>query len=324
MNNVLVTGGAGYIGSHTCKKLFESGYNPVIIDNFSTGNKEHVLWGDLEVGDLCDIEFIKNVLRKYKPLGVIHFAASSVVSESMVNPYKYYRNNTCNSLNLLQAMVDCDVDKIIFSSTCAIFGIPKNKFIDELCKKQPLSTYGRSKLMIEDMLHDYDNIHSIKSVSLRYFNACGASKCGKIGEKHDPETHLIPLVIEAALGKRDHVKIFGNDYPTKDGTCVRDYVHVDDLADAHLKSLEYLIKNNTSNQFNIGNGQGFSVREIVTSVSKILNTKFDIREVDRRAGDPPSLIANNKKIKEVLNWEVSYKDIDQIVESAVNWHNSQM
>lgn len=324
MKNVIVTGGAGYIGSHTCKELYESGYNPVVIDNLSTGNKEHLLWGDFEFGDIGDKEFLVKVFTKYKPLGIIHFAASSLVGESITNPNKYYLNNCFNSLNLLEAMKECHLDKIIFSSTCAIFGIPKKDLIDESCEKNPINSYGRSKLVIEGMLQDYDIAHGIKSVSLRYFNACGASKCGKIGEKHDPETHLIPLVIDTSLGKRKEIKIFGTDYPTRDGTCVRDYIHVEDLANAHVKSLEYIFKHNKSNQFNLGVGEGFTVKEIIDCVSKTQDTKVNAIEVDRRDGDPAILIADNKKAKNLLGWNPENSDITNIITSAVNWHKKDL
>lgn len=322
MQNVIVTGGAGYIGSHTCKNLSESGYQPIVIDNLSTGNREHLLWGEFEFGDLANREFLISIFKKYNPIAVIHFAASSLVGESINNPYKYYQNNCFNTLNLLEAMKECEIDKIIFSSTCAIFGIPTTDIIDENCEKKPINSYGKSKLAIEAMLEDYDIAYNIKSVALRYFNACGASKCGKIGEKHNPETHLIPLVIDAALGKREAINIFGTDYPTKDGTCIRDYIHVDDLADAHIKSLEYLITNHNSNQFNLGIGKGFSVREIVESVAKILNVNINVKEVERRAGDPASLIADNKKSREMVKWEAKYQDIEEIIKTAINWHKS--
>lgn len=322
MQNIIVTGGAGYIGSHTCKKLSESGYNPVVIDNLSTGNKEHLLWGEFEHGDLNDRDFLIQTFKKYNPIGVIHFAASSLVGESISNPYKYYQNNCFNTLNLLEAMKECGINKIIFSSTCAIFGIPKEDLINENCEKKPINSYGKSKLAIEGILEDYDIAHNIKSVCLRYFNACGASKCGKIGEKHNPETHLIPLVIETALGKREVINVFGNDYPTKDGTCIRDYIHVDDLADAHLKALEYLIKENQSNKFNLGIGKGFSVKEIIQCVSKLLDTKINVKEVGRRDGDPASLVADNKKAKSILNWEAKHTDINEIISSAISWHKN--
>lgn len=322
MKNVIVTGGAGYIGSHTCKKLFEEGYCPIVIDNLSTGNKEHLLWGEFEFGSVGDIDFVRKILKKYQPIGVIHFAASSLVGESNLNPYKYYQNNCFETLNLLEAMRYENINNIIFSSTCAIFGIPKQDLIDEDCEKNPINIYGKTKLVIEGILKDYDKAHNLKSVCLRYFNACGASRCARIGEKHDPETHLIPLVIETALGNRKEISIFGTNYPTFDGTCIRDYIHVDDLASAHLKSLEYLIKNNKSEEFNLGIGQGFSVRQIINNVEEILNLKINVKECERRAGDPASLIANNAKVKKILKWQAKSSDIKEILQSAINWHKN--
>jgi UDP-glucose 4-epimerase len=318
--NIIVTGGAGYIGSHTCKMLHEFGYSPIVLDNLSTGHKSFIKWGEFENCDLREFEQTKAVIKKYKPLAVIHFAAFSCVGESFANPYKYYQNNILGTANLLQAMTEEGVNKIIFSSTCAVYGTPNAIPINEECATNPINAYGKTKLTCENLLKDFELAHNLKYVSLRYFNASGADEEAKIGEKHDPETHLIPLVIEAAIGKRDHIKIFGNDYETKDGTCIRDYIHVNDLALAHIKALEYILKNDKSEILNIGTGSGFSVKEVIESVKKI--TKKDIKVIitNRRDGDPAILIASNNKIKRILEWEAKYSDLDFIIKTALKWH----
>jgi UDP-arabinose 4-epimerase len=318
---ILVTGGAGYIGSHACKALSQAGYTPVVYDNLAYGHEWAVKWGPLERGDVTDKQRLDEVFRRYRPEAVMHFAAYAYVGESVENPGKYYRNNVVGSLTLLEAMRDHGVDKIVFSSTCATYGMPEVIPIPENHQQKPINPYGASKLMVERMLQDFNLAYGIRSISLRYFNAAGADPDCEIGEDHDPETHLIPLAIHAALGLSDQIKIYGADYPTKDGTCIRDYIHVCDLADAHIKALEYLISSNKSDSFNLGNGNGYSVREIIDKVKKISRKDFKVVETERREGDPPTLISSYGKAEEKLNWNQEYKDIDTIIETAWQWHS---
>ncbi len=324
MNNlaVLITGGAGYIGSHTAAELLEKNEDIIIADNLERGHKEAVLGGKLVVGDLRDRDFLKRLFSENDIEAVIHFAAYIEVGESVANPLKFYNNNVVSTLNLLTAMSEAGVNKIVFSSTAATYGEPENTPILETDKTLPTNPYGETKLAVEKALKWADISLGIKHVVLRYFNASGAHKSGMIGEDHNPETHLIPLIIQAALGKRDDIKIFGNDYNTPDGTCVRDYIHVTDLADAHLLALEKLRKDNTSSIYNLGNGQGFSVKEVINVVREV--TGKPIKEIlsPRRPGDPAILIASSEKIKKELNWIPKYSDLSAIVESAWNWHNS--
>ena len=320
--NILVTGGAGYIGAHNCKALYQAGFNPITFDNLSHGHKKHVKWGPFEYGDLLNLEKIREVIKKYKPVAVMHFAAFSLVGESVSDPFKYYQNNVYGSANLLKAMVLEGVDKIIFSSTCAIYGNPENLPINEETAKNPINPYGRSKLMIEDMLKDFEMSNNIKHVCLRYFNVCGASKDGEIGELHEPETHLVPLVIDAALGKRKNITIYGDDYKTRDGTCIRDYIYIEDLADAHIKSLQYLIAGNQSNYFNVGIGKGFSVKEVIDAVKEISQKDFEVIIGPRRDGDPETLFADNKKISQTLGWKAKSLDIKEMIATAYGWHQS--
>ncbi len=319
---VLVTGGAGYIGSHTTAELIEKNEEVIIADNLERGHKEAVLGGKLVIGDLRDKEFLKRLFKENDIESVIHFAAYIEVGESVVDPLKFYNNNVVSTLNLLTAMSEAGVKKIVFSSTAATYGEPENIPILETDKTFPTNPYGDTKLSVEKALKWADISLGIKHVVLRYFNASGAHKSGKIGEDHNPETHLIPLIIQAALGKRDDIKIFGNDYNTPDGTCVRDYIHVTDLAQAHLLALKKLRKDNTSSIYNLGNGQGFSVKEVIDIVRKV--TGKPIKEVlsPRRPGDPAFLVASSEKIKKELNWTPQYSDISAIVETAWNWHKS--
>lgn len=319
---VLITGGAGYIGSHTAAELLEKNEDIIIADNLERGHKEAVLGGKLVVGDLRDRDFLKRLFSENDIEAVIHFAAYIEVGESVANPLKFYNNNVVSTLNLLTAMSEAGVNKIVFSSTAATYGEPENTPILETDKTLPTNPYGETKLAVEKALKWADISLGIKHVVLRYFNASGAHKSGMIGEDHNPETHLIPLIIQAALGKRDDIKIFGNDYNTPDGTCVRDYIHVTDLADAHLLALEKLRKDNTSSIYNLGNGQGFSVKEVINVVREV--TGKPIKEIlsPRRPGDPAILIASSEKIKKELNWIPKYSDLSAIVESAWNWHNS--
>lgn len=318
--NILVTGGAGFIGSHTCKIIKQNGYNAITFDNLIHGNREHVLYGSFEFGDINNYLCLKGVFEKYNPVAVIHFAALTSIEESVLNPYKYYHNNVVGALNLLKIMSEFKVKNIVFSSTCAVYGVPESLPILESFKTNPVNPYGSSKLMVEKILQDFKNAHDINYVVLRYFNACGASSDGEIGEKHDPETHLIPLAIYAALKKLDSITIYGDDYKTKDGSCIRDYVHVEDLASAHLKALEFLFKNNRSDIFNVGIGNGFSVKEIIDVVKKISGKNFTVKIGARRAGDPAELIADNNKIKNILGWNPKYTSIEKMIETAYNWH----
>lgn len=321
---ILIAGGAGYIGSHTNKLLNERGYRTVVFDNLVYGHREFVRWGEFFKGDLSNPVEIRECFRKYPVHAVMHFSAFAYVGESVENPSKYYFNNVVNTLNLLEVMREFGVRYFIFSSTCAVYGIPEQVPINEEAPKRPVNPYGKTKLMIEQILEDYDRAYGIKHINLRYFNAAGADPEAEIGEWHEPETHLIPLTIYAALGAKEDIKIFGTDYPTKDGTCIRDYIHVMDLAEAHIKALEYLVRHDRSDAFNLGNGEGYSVREIIESVRRISKKDFRVTEVGRRPGDPPVLISDSKKARELLGWEPRYRDIDSIVETAWRWHSSSM
>ena len=317
---VLVTGGAGYIGAHACKALARAGYTPIAYDNLVYGHSQSVKWGPLEEGDISDTDRLQDVMRKYSPIAVMHFAAYAYVGESVEKPSKYYHNNVVGTLTLLESMRNCDIDKIIFSSTCATYGMPEQIPIPEDHFQSPINPYGRGKLMIEWILEDYAAAYGLKYTSLRYFNAAGADPDGEIGEDHDPETHLIPLIIDVALGKRDYIGIFGTDYGTPDGTCIRDYIHVTDLADAHLLALEYLTRGGASVVFNLGNGNGFSVKEVIASTSKIAGCDIESVASDRRPGDPPILIGSSEKAKKILGWNPEFYDLDTIIETAWRWH----
>lgn len=320
MKNILVTGGAGYIGSHIGKKLAEAGYNVIVLDNLSKGHREAVLRGKLIVGDLADMDLLDRIMKEEEIEGVIHLAADSLVGESMEKPGKYYRNNVANGLNLLEAMVNNGVKYIVFSSTAAVYGEPEEIPITEEHPTNPENTYGESKLFFEKMLKRYDEIHGLKYVSLRYFNAAGADLSGQIGEAHDPETHLIPIVLQKALGIRDKLYIFGDDYPTKDGTCIRDYIHVEDLADAHILAVEALVKGMESRVYNLGNGEGYSVKEVIEVAEEVVGKEIDAEIAERRPGDPAVLVASSDKIKRELGWKPLYPDLRTIIESAWRWH----
>ncbi len=316
---VLVTGGAGYIGSHVVKLLGEKGYEILIVDNLSTGHKEALLYGDLAVLDLKDKDSLIRLFEDFLPDAVMHFAAAIEVAESVEKPLKYYKNNTVSTLTLLEVMLDKGVDKFIFSSTAAVYGIPEKVPIKESSYLNPINPYGRSKLFVEQILRDFSSAYGFKYVSLRYFNAAGADPEGKIGESHEPETHLIPLILKTAKGERESIKIFGTDYPTPDGTAVRDYIHVLDLAEAHILALEYLLEGGESSVFNLGYGHGYSVKEVIETVKKVTGVNFPVEEADRRPGDPPVLVADSTKIKEELNWEPKYDDLEFIIKTAWNW-----
>jgi UDP-glucose 4-epimerase len=319
--SILITGGAGYIGSHVLKELLDMSFDAVVIDNLQKGHRESLLGGMFVFGDLADTDLLDEVFSTNNIEAVMHFAADSLVGESMMNPAKYYSNNVVNGLNLLEAMRKHGVDKIVFSSTAAVYGDPSETPITEDCPRNPTSVYGHSKLMFEDILKNYERAYGICSVSLRYFNAAGADLSGVIGEKHNPETHLIPIVLQVALGLRDHVDIYGTNYDTPDGTCIRDYIHVTDLAKAHILALTALKDGIKSCVYNLGNEKGFSVKEVIEMCHKV--TKKDIPAVnaERRPGDPAILVASSKRIHEDLRWEPRYGDLETIVESAWKWHS---
>ena len=320
---ILIVGGAGYIGAHINKQLNINGYDTIIFDNLSHGHQDFVKWGTFEGGDLGNIEEIREIFKKYPITAVMHFAAFTYVGESVEDPEKYYRNNVCNTLNLLQVMREFEVNKLVFSSTCATYGDPVEIPITENHPQNPISPYGRGKLMVENIMADYSRAYNLKYVSLRYFNAAGADPESEIGELHDPETHLIPLILDAASGKRKNIKIFGTNYSTPDGTCVRDYIHVTDLADAHLKALKYLENGGESDYFNLGNGNGFSVREVIEMARKVTGKNIIAVEDDRRPGDPPVLVGSSDKIRKILKWNPEYDDLYQIILTAWMWHEKK-
>jgi UDP-arabinose 4-epimerase len=320
MKTVLVTGGAGYIGSHTCKALAQAGYVPVTYDNFVSGHRWAVNWGPLEEGDLADVDSLEAVITRYRPDAVLHFAAHIAAGESVSDPDKYYRNNVMGSLALLEAMRRAQVNHIVFSSTAAVYGDPQNIPITEDHPLRPLNPYGWSKLMIEQILRDFAAAYGCHVVSLRYFNAAGADPDGEIGEAHDPETHLIPLVLDAALGRRPEVKVFGDDYDTPDGTCIRDYIHVTDLAEAHVLALRRVLNSTGFESFNLGNGQGFSVREVIERARKVTGREIPGRLVGRREGDPPVLISDSVRSEEILRWKPQRAGIGTQITDAWRWH----
>lgn len=320
---VLVTGGAGYIGSHTCKALAQAGYLPISYDNLSRGFRDAVRYGPLVVGDIADRATLDAALAEHKPIAILHFAAVAYVGESMADPVLYYRNNTAGALSLIEAALAAGIDKLVFSSTCATYGVPKTLPIDEDTPQQPINPYGRSKRMVEQMLQDIGAVSPLRSVALRYFNACGTDPDGEIGENHDPETHLLPLAINAALGLGPQLQVFGTDYPTPDGTCIRDYIHVTDLADAHLRALTYLENGGATTAINLGTGSGFSIREILTAVERVLGNPVPHQVSPRRPGDPPSLVALAEKARAVLGWEAKHSDIETIVRTAAAWARRQ-
>lgn len=320
--SVLVTGGAGYIGSHTCKALARAGYQPVTLDSMVYGHEWAVRWGPLEKVDTRDADAVFQVIESYRPIAVIHFAAFAYVGESVADPQRYYENNVCGTLSLLSAMLRARMDKLIFSSTCATYGLPNSETIQESHARSPINPYGQSKSMVEQILSDFDTAYELRSIVLRYFNAAGADPDCEIGEDHDPETHLIPLVLDAASGRRADITIFGSDYDTPDGTCIRDYVHVSDLADAHVKSLGHLLQEGPSTAFNLGTGTGSSVREIVGVAESVTGREIVAVEGPRRPGDPPSLVAAPGRAKDVLGWEPKLSDIETIIKSSWAWHRA--
>lgn len=316
---ILVAGGAGYIGSHTVKYLLNNDYDVVVLDNLVYGHREAVLTDKFEQVDLKDITAVQEVFKKYKIDAVIHFAAYTYVGESVTEPSKYYWNNVVNTLNLLDAMRENDVKNIVFSSTCATYGDPLYMPLDEKHTQLPINPYGKTKLMMEQIMDDYERAYGLKYVALRYFNAAGADVDGLLGESHDPETHLIPLVLKAIKGERKEITVFGTDYDTPDGTCIRDYIHVEDLADAHMKAVEKLFSDKKSECINLGTGIGTSVKEIIDSAEKVTGQKVPVIYGQRREGDPSKLYAANEKAVKILGWTPKYTKVEDIVKTAWNW-----
>lgn len=321
---ILVVGGAGYIGSHMVKMLLASGYDVITLDNLSSGHRDAVLGGTFVEGDLADSECLQKVFATYRPEAVMHFASYIQVGESVRKPDIYYRNNVTNTLNLLDTMLEFGVKKFIFSSTAAVFGEPDYVPIDEAHPNRPLNPYGRSKWMIEQVLTDYDKAFDFKSVCLRYFNAAGADPEGQLGERHDPETHLIPLILQAVSGRRENIHVFGRDYDTPDGTCIRDYIHIVDLCSAHLAALEYLNKGGGSDRFNLGNGSGFSVQQVIDAVQKVSAKEVTVVNGPRREGDPARLVADSARARSVLSWQPKFTDLETIVAHAWQWELKQV
>ena len=317
---VLVTGGAGYIGSHACKALAQAGFSPVTVDNLIYGHEWAVKWGPFVKGDIHDRHVLDHVFEVFRPSAVLHFAAFAYVGESVADPGKYYWNNVAGTISLLEAMRRHGCRRIVFSSTCATYGIPDQVPIPEGHVQRPINPYGRSKLMIERMLADFHDAYGFDYAALRYFNAAGADAEGEIGEDHDPETHLIPLVIQAALGQRPFVEVFGSDYPTSDGTAIRDYIHVSDLAEAHVLALQHLLQGGESLGLNLGTGRGYSVREVIGAVEEVSGKSVPFREVKRRAGDPPVLVAGSVQAMRKLGWKLRFADLPSIVKTAVQWN----
>lgn len=323
---ILVTGGAGYIGSHAVWALQQAGYRVIILDNLVYGHQdlvEQVLKAELVVGSTLDKALLESLFSQHHIDAVMHFSAYAYVGESVTNPSKYYENNVVGTLTLLDAMVAAGVKNIVFSSTCATYGVPQELPIPESHPQAPINPYGATKLMVERILADYDKAYHLRSVCFRYFNAAGAHPEGILGEDHNPETHLIPLVLQTALGKRDAIYIYGTDYPTEDGTCVRDYIHVCDLADAHILGLEYLLKGGHSSTFNLGNGSGFSVRQVIDAAARVTGQAIPVVEDERRPGDPPALVGGSDRARRILGWNPQYSDIDSILAHAWQWHQSR-
>ena len=321
--SVLVTGGAGYVGSHVCKALHRSGFIPVTLDNLATGHREAVKWGPLEVGDVRTQDLVADVMLRHEATAVLHFAAASLVGESASKPLEYYDNNVAGAISLVAAMRRCGVSRIVFSSTCAVYGMPEALPIRETESTRPINVYGRTKLAVENFLADVAATGTIRTVMLRYFNAAGADSEGEIGEAHAPETHLIPLAIQAARDPDRPLHVFGSDYPTADGTCERDYVHVEDLAEAHIQALRFLGETGGSRAFNLGTGHPISVRQVITAVERVIGTKVATVEAQRRPGDPPRLFAAPGLAGRDLGWVATRSDLDRIVESAARWRGWQ-
>jgi UDP-glucose-4-epimerase GalE len=322
MENILVVGGAGYIGSHMCKYLHKNGYQPVVLDNLIYGHRKAVRWGPFFEGAMADTELLEKVSSEYPISAVMHFAAYCYVGESVTEPAKYYRNNVADTVTLLEFMLLKNITKFIFSSTCATYGEPIETPITEHHPQNPINPYGRTKLVVEQMLEDFRNAYGLEAVSLRYFNAAGADPQCELGEDHRPETHLIPLVLQTAMGQREHIEVYGDDYPTEDGTCIRDYIHVEDLAQAHLLALERLLNGQPGGVFNLGNGAGYSVQEVIQIATDVTKRSIPVKVVKRRAGDPAVLVGSSNKAFSELGWKPQYADLGTIVETAWNWCKS--
>ncbi|MBN1471415.1 MAG: UDP-glucose 4-epimerase GalE [Syntrophaceae bacterium] len=320
--NILLVGGAGYIGSHMCKYLAQRGHAPVVLDNLVYGHRKAVKWGPLIEGAMENKEILDGIFTNYEIHAVMHFAAFAYVGESVVDPGKYYTNNVAATISLLETMRKHGVRKFIFSSTCATYGEPVEIPITEAHPQNPINPYGRSKLMVEQILDDYESAYGLKSISLRYFNAAGADPDGEIGEDHNPETHLIPLTLQTALGRRSEMVVFGDDYPTRDGTCIRDYIHIMDLAQAHLLAIEKLMNGSPGGKYNLGNGNGISVREIIDTARKITGEKIPLKIAERRAGDPAVLVGSAEKAIKELEWKPQFADVKSILETAWRWHKN--
>ncbi|HEV8016620.1 MAG TPA: UDP-glucose 4-epimerase GalE [Stellaceae bacterium] len=321
--SILVTGGAGYIGAHACKALAKAGYEPVAYDNLVYGHKEAVRWGPFVEGDVGDRTRVAETIRRHGIGAVMHFAAFAYVGESVTQPEKYFKNNVVNTLSMLEAMRACGVQAIVFSSTCATYGLPESMPIREDTPQHPVNPYGETKLIVERALHWYGIAHELRHVALRYFNAAGADPDGEIGEDHQPETHLIPLILDAAAGRRAQIDVFGTDYPTPDGSAVRDYIHVQDLADAHVRALAYLADGGTSCALNLGTGTGHSVRETIAAARRVTGRPIPSRDSARRAGDPPVLVADATRARATLGWTPTLGALDQIIGTAWAWHQKR-
>ncbi len=323
---ILVTGGAGYIGSHAVLALQQSGYNVLVLDNLVYGHRdliENTLKTELIVGDTSDRPLLDKIFASRSIDAVMHFAAYAYVGESVSDPAKYYRNNVVGTLSLLEAMLAANIKNFVFSSTCATYGVPTTVPIPEDHAQSPINPYGMTKLMVERILQDFQFAYNFKSVIFRYFNAAGADPDGRLGEDHNPETHLIPLVLQTAMGIRPCIKVFGTDYPTEDGTCVRDYIHVHDLASAHVLGIDYLLKGGDSTIFNLGNGSGFSVKQVIDTARQVTGKDIAVEECDRRPGDPPALVGSGEKARRILGWNPQYADLEKIIAHAWAWHQSR-
>jgi UDP-glucose 4-epimerase len=320
--NILVVGGAGYIGSHMCKCLAQSGFQPIVLDNLVRGHDEAVQWGPLVKGSLDDADLLTHLFKTHGIAAVMHFAAFTYVGESVLDPAVYYQNNVAATLSLLRFMIEADVKKFIFSSSCAVYGEPMQTPIGEDHPLNPISPYGRTKRMVEEILADFGKAYGLASAALRYFNAAGADPDGQLGEDHDPETHLIPLVMQAALGRKEDIKVFGDDYETDDGTCIRDYIHINDLASAHLLALERLLNGHAGGVYNLGNGNGYSVMEVIDKARHVTGKSIPFELTERREGDPAVLVGSSEKAMNELGWKPQYTDLGTIIEHAWNWHKN--
>ena len=324
MSNILITGGAGYIGSHVCKMLAEEGHTPVTYDNLSNGNRDAIQWGPFEEGDILDQDKLRYVLNKYQPEAVMHFAAFAYVGESIIKPKKYYRNNVVGTLNIAECMLQESINNLIFSGSCATFGAPESMPINETYAQNPISPYGKSKVASENIINDFSSAHGLRSVILRYFNAAGADKDLEIGELHSPETHLIPLLFDACTRTTNNFNVNGDDYDTFDGTCIRDYIHVTDLADAHILAYKKLKQDGVTTSYNLGNGEGFSIKQVIHMVEKVTGLDVPFGIVSRRVGDPPILIADSTKARKELLWSPVNSSLESIIESAWLWYKKMI